>query len=262
MRNLIRVEWMKLCHNRTLGVIVLVLVIIAFGLVSTAYGPIPEQITAETPQYFTGVEMSRGELVFQHVMGDSSYSGWMAVFFAAIFIGAEFENRSINRAIFAGNTRGKIFAVKVIEFYVVGCLVFAIHPLVACGRYALPWMLGQVGEQGLYFLRCIGMRLLLDMGMMSLSLIVVFLFRDVIRSLGVTLLITILLSQIMGMRQNLPPDSLLYQILQAYPSSYYRAVANPVITGETLWIAAATSIIPIFVSVAVSYFLFRRAELA
>ncbi|MGL4372864.1 MAG: ABC transporter permease, partial [Turicibacter sp.] len=213
MFNLIRSEWIKLRYNLVLGIMMVVLVLISFGLASAGFGKLPEHLTADTPQFFTGVEMARGEFVFQRAMGDSSFTAWLSIVFTALFIGMEFTTRNINQAIFAGNSRLKIFIVKIVQCYIIACIVSGIYPLVSCLRYSLPWFselsLSDVG----YIFRCIGIKMLLDMAMMSIGIISTFALRDFIRPLAFNLIFTVVLSQLLGLRHSLDSTSILYRIL-------------------------------------------------
>lgn len=262
MGDLIRVEWMKLRYNLVLGVMIIVLALISFALSSASFGAMPEYLTAETPQFFPGVEMSRGEFVFKRVMSDPSFTAWLSIVFTSIFIGVDFSNRNMNQLIFAGNSRRRIFVVKILECYIVAGFVSGIYPIVSCLRYALPWFMDLSTSDYAYILRCVGIKALLDMGIMSIGIITTFALRDFIRPLAVNLVLTIVLSQVLGMRYLLDVTSIGYKVLSLYPSFQYTKVIERNITNQEILNAVVPTLILIALTMIISYNLFRKAELA
>lgn len=261
MFNLIRAEWIKLRYNWVLGVMLLVLCLIGFAMAGASFGMLPEYLTAETPQFFTGVEMSRGEHVFHRVMKDPSFISWLSIVFTALFIGVDFINGSINQAIFAGNTRLRIFIVKIIECYIVACIASSIYPIISCLRYSLPWFASLSRDDFVYVLRCIGFRALLDMAVMDISIITTFALRDFIRPMVATLISTLVLVQFLGIRYSLEHTSTLYRILNFYPGGQYAEVMTKTATNEQLITALFSAMVFILLTVITSYLLCRKAEL-
>lgn len=262
MLNLIRAEWTKLRHNWVLGIMLLVLCLMALGLSNATFGMLPEHLTAETPQFFTGVEMTRGEHVFHRVMKDSSFTAWLSIIFAALFIGVDFINRSMNQYIFSGHSRLKIFTIKIIECYIFACLTSAIYPIISCLRYSLPWFVTLSIDDYIYVLRCIGLRALLDMSLMTISIITTFALRDFIRPIIGTLIATLVLVQLFGIHYSLDPNSVFYKVLTFYPSFQYSEVMARNITPTQLITAVLSASSFILLTIITSYLLFRKAELS
>ncbi|MGL4343609.1 MAG: hypothetical protein ACRCTE_00280 [Cellulosilyticaceae bacterium] len=262
MLRLMHAEWIKLRYNWVLGLMLAILCLISFILAGASFGMLPEYLTAETPQFFTGIEMSRGEHVFERVMRDVSFTSWLSLIFAPLFIGTEFTSRSMNQYIFAGHTRLKIFVVKILECYLFVCIASAIYPIVSCLRYSLPWLIQMEPHDVAYVLRCIGMRVVLDMAIMNISIIATFALKDFIRPIVASLVATLVVVQFLGIRYSLDPASVGYKILSFYPSYQYSEVMRRTATNEQILVAIYSAGFFIVLTVGISYCLFRRAELS
>lgn len=262
MYNLIRSEFMKLRYNIVLGVTAAAMIFIALWFSGISFGKIPEMLTAKTPQFFTGADMMRGEYVFMRTMGDSSFTAWLSIIFAAVFIGMDFVNRMINQAIFAGNSRLRIFTVKIVEFYAVACLISFFYPLVSCLRYGTAWF-GTLHPQDMaYILRCAGLRVLLDMAMMSVGIVTAFAFRDIVRPLAVTLITTVVLSQLLGLRHSLDGMPVIKQLMEMYPAFQFQVVMDKAATSAQIATAVWSAVTMITVTIVASYLFFRKADLS
>lgn len=261
MFNLMRAEWIKLRYNISCGVVIAAMALVSLWFSGISFGRLPVRLDESSPHFFSGTVMMRGEYVFQKTMGDPSFTIWLSILFAALFIGADFSKRTINDGIYAGNSRSNIFMVKMAQFYMVSCLVSFLYPAISTLQYGSEWLAALTWEDAAYIFRSAGLRFLLDMSLMSISIIAVFAFRDVIRSMACSLIITLVLSQLLGIRHSLESDSILRKIMDIYPAFQMAPVMSPVVETALIRNAVITALIFIIATVAVSYLLFRRADL-
>ena len=99
------------------------------------------------------------------------------------------------------------------------------------------------------------------MTMMSFSLISVFIFRDVIRSLGCSLIVIVVLSQLMGLANNIDSNTLLGKLIQYFPAYAVKKIMFRNVARNDLCYSLIYSFIMVFGTGLTCYLLFRRADI-
>ena len=247
-------EGKKTVQSVTLWVVFAIMLAISFLYSKSAFSKFPETLYEYGYQY-TNEAISRGEYVFFRTMGDASFTAWMAVIAGALLIGYDFQNRTINNLIYAGNRRVSILIVKLFYFYLSAIVLSALYPIVACLIYSTRWLSGLTQDDAKYVWRCVACRPLIDMAMMCFSLIIVFIFRDIIRSLIASLIITVAIALFLGV---LNGNSF---IAEYFPARVIRIVMQRNASTETIKNAMLYSGAMVAVTCLACYLLFRKADL-
>lgn len=95
--------------------------------------------------------------------------------FAAYYIGMEYKSRSFNNALYVGRSRSTVYFSKVIAYYITAAVI-SIITVLAITQFCASRVFTQLPAE--YVWRCILMYVLLDLGIMSVPLLFVFLFRS------------------------------------------------------------------------------------
>ncbi len=254
MLRMLCLEGKKTAQSLTLWVIFIIMIAISFLYSKSAFAKFPEVLVGYGQQY-TGQSISRGEYVFYRTMGDASFTAWMSVIAGALLIGLDFQRRTINNLIYAGHRRISILTVKLFYFYLSAILLSALYPIVACLIYSTKWLSGLSKGDASYVWHCIAYRPLIDMAMMSFSLIMVFLFKDVVRSLIGSLIITVGLSMMLNAMSGTG------FIAEYFPARAIRAVMERNVSAETVKNAMLYSTAMVLITCTTCYLLFRKADL-
>ena len=254
MYRMLRVEGKKTVQSITLWVIFGVMLVILFLYSKAAFAKFPEVLHGYGIKS-AGEDMSRGEYVFLRTMGDASFTAWMSIIAGALLIGFDFQNRTINNLIYSGNRRGSILFVKLLYFYLCAIILSALFPITACLIYSTKWLSSLTRDDASYVWRCIACRSLTDMAMMSFPLIMVFIFRDIIRSLIASLVITVALALFLGVLNGKG------FILEYFPARAIKAVMQRDASAETIKNSLLYSAVMVVITCASCYLLFRKADL-
>ncbi|MBQ9408623.1 MAG: hypothetical protein IJU28_04430 [Clostridia bacterium] len=247
-------EGRKTVQSISLWVIFIIMLAISFLYARSTFSKFPEMLyNYDHPS--SGISISRGEYVFYRTMGDASFTAWMSVIAGALLIGLDFQRRTINHLIYAGHRRISIVIVKLFYFYLSAILLSALYPIIACLLYSTKWLSGLSLEDANYVWRCIACRPLNDMAMMSFSLVMVFLFKDVVRSLIGSLIITVGLSLLLGAMSGTG------FITEYFPARAIRAVMERNASAETIQNALCYSAVMVGITAITCSFLFRQADL-
>ena len=247
-------EGRKTVRSMTLWVIFLVMLAISFLYSKSTFAKFPEVLSGYGNQY-AGLTINRGEYVFYRTMGDASFTAWMSVVAGALLIGLDFQRRTVNNLIYAGHRRVSILIVKLFYFYLSAILLSALYPIVSCLNYSTKWFSELTREDVSYIWRCIARRPLIDMAMMSFSLILVFIFKDVVRSLIGSLIITLGMSFLLGAMGGSG------FIVDYFPAHAIKAVMERDVSAETVKNAMLYSTTMVVATCTACYLLFRRADL-
>ena len=251
MGRLIRAELAKLQQLCILGLIFFITVIASYWISGILY----ENSTMQSSESF-------GEMVFVRSMSQASYTAWIAVIFSCLLIGVDFSDRTVFRSVFAGISRIKYFLFKAAEYYLITLILASLFPLAACLRYSRGWFSTLDSSGWLYVLRCLGMKLIIDTALISISFLLVFLFRDLVRSLVASIVVTaIFIVQLNELRLTWPADSILKKLVDFYPAFQLPIVVQPEITLKQLELAIGTSLIIILLLNITAYLCFRHSEL-
>ena len=254
MLRLLRVEGKKTIQNVILWVVFGIMLAISFLYSKATFVKFLEILNSYSMQY-AGEAITRGEYVFLRTMGDASFTAWMAVIAGALLIGFDFQNRTINTLIFAGNRRASILIVKLLYFYLSAIVLSALYPITACLIYSTKWLSGLTQDDARYVWRCVACRALIDMAMMSFSLIIVFIFKDIIRSLIASLIVTVTLALFINA---LSGNGF---IAEYFPARVIRVVMQRNVGADTTKNAMIYSAVMVAVTCVSCYLLFRKADL-
>ena len=261
MNKLIWAEGKRTAQSITLWVVFAIMVSISFIYSGAAFSRFPEQLSsAYGIQYASSRPISRGEYVFLRTMGDASFTAWMSVIAGALLIGMDFENRTINNLIFAGNRRITIVIVKLFYFFISSILLSAVYPIISCLRFSTKWFSELNQDDILYVLRCASYRAIIDMAMMSFALISVFIFKDIIKTLVCSLIIIVFLSLLMN-AANGTENEIMKTVIEYFPARSIQRVMMREADTETVQKALLYSGIMVMVTCVSCFLLFRKADL-
>lgn len=262
-KRLVHSELQKLRSNRTFWIMTAIL-----AALSVLY------VFMQTDTYFkistmehlrmgeSLIPSERGASIFWRIIRDSSLVGWFSVPFAGLLIGTDFGERGISQTVMAGNPRGKLFLIKTIEYYVLFLLVLSIYPVGALLR-CLSWI--QVMDAA-YFWQGVSLKLVLDLHLISIGFFLVFLCRDVLKSIAASLGAMLLLA----FSPRIPVGE---NIRSISPIGYYSyIVPNPAPIPGTMWdvpplntteilVLVIGSFLVIAACITGAYLLFRKSEL-
>lgn len=262
MLRMLRVEGKKTLLSVTLWAIFAVMVFISFWFSGMNFSKLPDELSsAYGMQYALEEPMSRGEYVFLRTMSDASFTAWLSIIAGALIIGMDFSNRTINNLIYAGNKRINVLIVKLVYFYISTFLLSSVYPAVNCIKYSLKWFYELTQDDVIYVLRCIAYRAILDMAMMSFTLVSAFVFRDIVRTLGCSLIIIVVMSQLMGMVNGIENGSMIRDIVEYFPAYSIRKVMFREVSSEIVNRSMLYSTVMILITGLSCYILFRRADL-
>ena len=271
MKSLIRGEWKKLICNKVFRVMVLIMV-----LLSTAYAFMQYRVTLANKEliFFSSGDVGLGSHIFWFVMKDPSVASCFSIVFAALLLGTDFKNRGIQTAIMAGYSRGKIFAVKVVQYYVLTMLVLAIYPVLSVIVCCIPWFQTLDAAGIAYVVQSFALKFLLDLEIVSVGLVFVFLCRDILKTICVSLVYTLSISWLSNSASK-NVDSVWDRLWYYVPLSHYGSIVmKPEVPGikqnywpttppttEQILIIVLGSLIFVSLSILIAYLIFRKAEL-
>ena len=262
MFRLFAFEGHKAVRNLAFWIIFGVMLIVGFWFSGMMFEKLPDVLSsAYGMQYALKQPISRGEYVFLRTISDVSFTAWLSVIAGAMLIGLEFSNRTINHLIYAGNSRLSIIIVKLFYFYISTLILSLVYPIANCLKYSTDWISNLTADDLHYVLRCVVTRCVIDMAMMSFSLISVFVFRDVIRSLGCSLIVIVVLSQLMGLANNIDSNTLLGRLIQYFPAYAVKKIMFRDVARSDLYYSLIYSFIMVFGTSLTCYLLFRRADI-
>jgi hypothetical protein len=111
---------------------------------------------------------------FRYVMHRNLAMLIFALIFAPFYIGMDFKSRAFNNSLYVGRSRTAVYLSRVVSYYVAAALMAFLSAvlLTVFNATAVFYMLPSS-----YIWRCIFLRVLLDMGIMSVPMLFAFLFR-------------------------------------------------------------------------------------
>jgi hypothetical protein len=184
MLNQIRAELLKL--KKSFGFLVLCLVMIGFGtLLSMASGRM-------------GLEM------YETALMGGELSIIVVSIFSALFICAEFENRTVVTSVCCGNSRWCVLLSKIIVFFVGAAILVTIFPAtmtaiatIKCGFYSdslqLQTFTPASSTIGIYLVHTYTLFLLSRLGLAAFCAMIAYIIRNVVGAIGVGAGLSILL---------------------------------------------------------------------
>ncbi|MGL6173394.1 MAG: hypothetical protein ACRC1P_02145 [Cellulosilyticaceae bacterium] len=181
MLKIIQAEWNALRRDKFMWGAVVVLTIIAVIGSVLRVGMIPEYIREQSTELSIRMSLSQGQWVFSKGISDSNFTILLVSPLVSILLGRDFVNRSMEKYILVGHSRLKIFMVKIIECYLIGCTLALIKPLVGCIIYSMPWFISEDTIEITYVLKELGVKILRDMALLGVAIVATFALKDFIR---------------------------------------------------------------------------------
>ena len=190
------------------------------------------------------------------VLGNAQLALWYGAVLAAFFVGQEFENRTVNIPIMHGHSRMQVFFSKVLAFYITGLVFSQTVLFVTLFAYYPSWYLQMPAAQ---FIQYILLRIVCDLGTLSIPLFLAFLCRDLVRSVSFSAayaLVYTLLAE-----GSLPVDHALGAALSWHPLHQLSLLAKTDGAGVLAGVVSLRSIGLVLGTGAAAYLIFRRAPL-
>lgn len=178
------------------------------------------------------------------------------ILLGALSFGSDFINRTINNEVSAGHNRLKIFFCKIIVYFIGVNLIILIAPFInLILNYSLYSIHHEFISGGVILIKTFFITALLGMAASSIIIFIAFVFRDVGKTVGISVFMYILNIQILG------SSSIKTTLLRFLPLSEMRLILyRPLINGQ-FEEAGLVSIVTIIFFLAGSYLCFKRSEL-
>lgn len=242
MLNLLKLEIYKLKYSKSFWLISVVVILVEFIYI-VKNGTI------------TGIK------AFESSMYDVATMMIIGSIFAGLSIGTDFISRCINQEITAGHSRVKIFLSKVIILFFATEIIMLLYPItsVIINTISNGW-----GEPfGIYtifyILRTFLLRIIIDLSCISLWVFFAFLFKDVARTMGVSIFIFIIGT---GCLFTLSSKSELMKIIYNFTANNQaRLIVNKMVTSTEVMSICISNFIIISILLSLAYLTFRRADL-
>lgn len=126
--------------------------------------------------------------VFERILRDYAAILLLGMIFAAYFFGQDFVLRGFSTYVIAGRSRTEILVGKFSAYLALSLLLSLVVLVTAIINFVPKVFVLGYG----YVMRCVGTRLIIDVGFLSVPVIFPFIFRDILKSAGVCLLFMIL----------------------------------------------------------------------
>lgn len=238
MINLLRTEFYKMFRSKSFWVIL---------IISTVLGIMMSQD-------------GKAHVAKDEIISISFYCTCILTLFpillGALSFGNDFINRTINNEVSAGHNRLKIFFCKVIVYFIGVDFIILIAPFVnLILNYSLHSIHHEFINEGGILIKTFFITALLGMAASSVIIFIAFIFRDVGKTVGISVFMYILNIQILA------SSSVKTTLLRFLPLSQMRLILyRPLIKGQ-FEEAGLVSIATIVFFLACSYLCFKKAEL-
>lgn len=266
MRRLIRAEFAKLSRNwlllGILAVIAVFCVIVvgkgAAGFLEGQSYPIQylNRLFETRFQSISGFESWHAKYVVRAIIGDGMIPLWCGAVLAAFFVGREFEGRTVNAALMRGHTRSRVFCAKLLSYYAAGIAVSLLSLFATLFLFTPDWILRIDGARLLWYFT---LRIMCDIGTLSLPFFFAYLCRDLIKTVSFSAAYALILTFLSkgGMGENA-----VTRVLRKHPINEMQAfMKEGVVAFENVEMLVFVSVGLFVVTTAVAYMMFRRAEL-
>lgn len=238
--NLLRTEVYKLFISKSFWLVL---------IMSTFFGII---MTPDSHTYITGYEN----------IGVSFYYACLLMIFpillVAISFGNDFVERVINNGVCAGHSRFQIFICKVLVYFIGVNLIILFSPIInvilnnSLHRYTTGYFI----NEGNILAKTIITTSLLGMAMSSISILIAFIFRDIGKTTGISVVLYFINISILNSTNDIRTTIFRYLPLAEARLILYR----PLIQSQFKE-AGLIGICTILFFLSISYFLFKRTEL-
>ena len=253
MGRVLKAEWSRLCHSIVPLVFLGAFLVFGFFIfILTSCGKIDSLPVSD---------VKKVEQVFWHANRETIFPIIVSLFFPTMFTGLLFENRGMSQDVMTGCSRVSVFLTRILEIYLLSCLMCAVYPLIQFAYFWFSWFFTLDGAGWAFVLRCIGVKMVLDMGTMGIGLVLGFALRDYIRPPLVMLgflLVFIVVSSVFGSTGVSPTGDWFSRFI---PLNYYNLIVERDATGTELLHAVLYTLPSILIPSGLSYLLFRKAEL-
>ncbi|SFB39036.1 ABC transporter permease [Clostridium frigidicarnis] len=242
MINLLKLEFYKLKHSKPFILILLI------------------TIGAELVIVLNNGSIT-GKKAFTYSISDIATIMVLSAIFAGLSIGTDFVNRTINQEITAGNSRLSVFFSKAIVLFIATEIIMLLYPITSIIINTILNGWGEVfnTSTAIYILRTVFLRMILDVSCSSLWIFFAFLFKDVAKTMGVSILTFVLgVSLLASLSQK---SVIIKNIYDLTVHSQARVIINDALTSNQLNNILVSNFIVIFVLLGTSYLLFRKVEL-
>lgn len=209
--------------------------------------------------------INNGSLVgieaFKHSMYDVSTTMLLGAILTGLFVGNDFTTRIINQEVTAGHSRLKILISKSVIFY---CSVEVITILYPITSVCINTAFNGWGEEFtaftlLYIIRTVLLRFIIDAGCTSLWVLIAFLFKDIGKTIGVSVIMFIVgIGVLTALSEKSSIAKFIYSLTA---NSQARVIVNEVLTSYNIMWTCIVNLLMFFVFMSMSYIVFRRAEL-
>ncbi|MDU2829655.1 MAG: ABC transporter permease [Anaerococcus sp.] len=185
MKNLIKKDLYQIKHNKI--ILISFLSIILMGV----FG-------AES--YILDLKSSKDAIgIFDAMVFDSTIIVILATLITSTLLGIEFKNRTINNDIYFGNIRKDIFISKIISCLIIYNLLIITFPLAGCIRM-IPKLGFPISMTGgiAHIIKIILYSILLNSAMFSVCIFISFLYRDIGKTLSLSVTYILAFSLLMA----------------------------------------------------------------
>ena len=247
MLNLVKVKLKKLGRMNTYRIMLLLVTVIS---VISAY--------SQGADYAIEAVTS-GMTAFSNVFRDVIMVFASAIL-AGLFIGADFQNRSLRMNIVYGHSRMSVLMAKAIVYFIAATLLQAIYPIISTAQatIAFGWGAPVTTATVLYILRTFALWMLLNIGTISFFVLSAFICRDIGLTIGMSVGGIVIFMLLAPFLKTIP---VLGTIISAAPLALMDRVSLPAIGPGTLATLLLSAVATTLLFLAGAHFFFRKAEI-
>lgn len=239
MGNLLKYEFYKLAHNLPLLIMLPVLILVSVVILHVNMG--------------TYIETTDVLVV---ILANPVAMMWAGVLLAPYFFNSDFNNRTINGTIYSGHSRRRILFAKMLSYYIITVAILLISLFIALFDSKPGWW----SSMPIDFIAIrLLLSLMINIGTMSFPIIFSFLFQDILKSMGVAVIFTYGMQQLIA---DTAKNISLQNFMRFYPP-YLQTKFNLWydMSFEALISAVASSLLCALLAGSISFILFNRREL-
>ena len=244
----LRLEWYTVTRNKTLIIMIIASVLLFYFFATFAGGRLKLDVntikltefnqdfgsnfsTLDDVRYWFN-DIGKRENQFHTLIADGTFLQFLCFFFAAIFIGIGFSNRTINMPLISGISRQSAYLSKCILFYLVTAFLLIFSFLFTLFSSAgIPYAFTFS-----YVLKRILLRLIIDLATLSPTIVLAYLFHQPIKiacSSFAYFAIVAILERISYISQYVP-----LKFIHLYLSKHVIVVITPVIIVRVLVVSS------------------------
>lgn len=248
MYNLIKMEFYKLKRSKAFKNIIL------FSFIFSIIGIYFFRTLPDAPVSW--------QAYFINALRDSALNIILIAIFAGLFIGADFSNKTINHEIISGHSRVKIFLSKSIVFFIGSSIISLIYPVTSMfsSMAFSRWTEEFTSLDLIYVLRVLSLYIIINLGVMATCLFIAFIFKDVGKTIGVSIIFLAVGSQLLN--NILSKEFRVIGKLHDYVGLGQLNIAiKDIISKSEIVIILLSSLMTLGIILSISYMSFRKTEL-